>query len=124
MISKRRGGYFKLEYRLWCLVPVMLFGPVGLLLWGAGLGKHMASMVAIAGAGITYGVLCAVSAIAMTYAVDCYRPLAGESMTIMTAFKNTFAFGLSFGVTPWVTRDGYLKVCSPLLPLSPVRKGC
>lgn len=80
------------------------------MLWGAGLENRLHSMVAIAGSGITYGVLCAVPAIGMTYVVDCYRPFAGETMTILTAFKNTFAFGLSFGVAPWVTNSGYLKV--------------
>jgi hypothetical protein len=109
-LSKRHGGYFKPEFRLWCLIPAFILGPVGLLLWGAGLGHHLNDMVAIAGVGITYGVLCAVPAIGMTYVVDCYRPLAGETMTILTAFKNAFAFALSFGVTPWVEKNGYLKV--------------
>ncbi|KIX09065.1 uncharacterized protein Z518_00143 [Rhinocladiella mackenziei CBS 650.93] len=31
-------------------------------------------------------------------------------MTILTAFKNTFAFALSFGVVPWLERDAFLKV--------------
>lgn len=110
IISKRRGGYFKPEFRLWCLIPAFMFGPIGLLLWGGGLENHLNPMVAIVGSGISYGVLCAVPAIGMTYVVDCYRPLAGETMTILTAFKNTFAFGLSFGVTPWLERDGFLKV--------------
>jgi hypothetical protein len=112
IISKRRGGYFKPEFRLWCLIPSFLFGPIGLMLWGGGLGDHLPAMVAIAGSGITYGVLCAVPTVAMTYVVDSYRPLAGETMTILTAFKNTFAFGLSFAVIPWLEKDGFVKVSS------------
>lgn len=108
--TKRHQGYFKPEFRLWCLIPAIIFGPVGLLLWGGGLGSHLPAMVAIIGGGITYAVLCLVPAIGMTYVVDCYRPLASETMTILTAFKNTFAFGLSFAVTPWLKRDGYMKV--------------
>jgi hypothetical protein len=80
------------------------------MMWGAGLGSHLHYMVAIAGSGISYGVLCAVPAIGMTYVVDCYRPLSGETMTVLTAFKNTFAFGLSFAVFPWINRDGLVKV--------------
>jgi hypothetical protein len=114
-ITKRRGGYFKPEFRLWCLIPIMLIGPVGLLLWGAGLGNHLSSMVAIAGTGFTYAILCAVPAVGMTYVVDCYRPLAGETMTILTAFKNTFAFALSFGVTQWLEKNGYLEVSIGML---------
>jgi hypothetical protein len=70
-------------------------------------------MVPIVGTAITYGVLCAVPAVVMTYVVDCYRPLAGETMTVLTASKNTFAFALSFAVFPWLERDGYAKVSQP-----------
>jgi hypothetical protein len=109
-ITKRNGGYFVPESRLWCLIPPFIFGPVGLLMWGCGLGNHLPPMVAIVGSAISYGVLCAVPAIAMTYVVDSYRPLAGETMTILTAFKNAFAFGLSFAVFPWLAKDGFVKV--------------
>lgn len=114
-IAKRRGGYFKPEYRLWCLIIPFLFGPVGLLLWGFGLEKKMNPYVAIAGIGISYAVLCAVPAVGMTYVVDSYRPIAGETITMLTAFKNTFAFALSFGVTPWILKDGFAKVCHAIL---------
>ncbi|KIX03501.1 uncharacterized protein Z518_07054 [Rhinocladiella mackenziei CBS 650.93] len=83
--------------------------PVGLMLWGCGIQNRLPSMVSIVGTAITYGVLCAVSAVGMTDVVDSYRPLAGETMTILTAFKNTFAFGLSFAVFPWLAKDGFVK---------------
>lgn len=66
--------------------------------------------VAIVGTAITYGVLCAVPATGMTYVIDNYRALAGETMTILNAAKNTFAFGLSFGVFPWIEKEGFLRV--------------
>ncbi|KEF57343.1 uncharacterized protein A1O9_05260 [Exophiala aquamarina CBS 119918] len=108
--TKRRGGYFEPEFRLWCLIPAYLFGPLGLLLYGFGIENNLPPMVPIVGTAITWGVLCAVSTIAVTYVVDCYRPLAGETMTALTAAKNTFAFALSFAVFPWFLRDGYAKV--------------
>lgn len=79
-------------------------------MWGFGIEKRLPYMVAIAGTVITYGVLCAVPAVVMTYVVDCYRPLAAETMTILTAAKNTFAFALSFAVFPWLEKDGHAKV--------------
>ncbi|KAL8866092.1 MAG: hypothetical protein Q9198_009046 [Flavoplaca austrocitrina] len=100
-ITKRRGGYFQPEFRLWCILPPIIIAPVGLMLWGAGLQNRLPSMVPIVGTAITYGILCAVPATAMTYVVDSYRPLASETMTVLTAFKNAFAFGLSFAVFPW-----------------------
>ena len=67
-------------------------------------------MVAIAGYGITNGVLASAPIISTTYLVDCYRPFASETMTIMTSFKNTFAFAVSFGVIPWLQEDGFIEV--------------
>lgn len=84
--------------------------PIGLMLWGGGLQERLHYMVPIVGTAITYGVLCAVPAVAMTYVVDSYRALAGETMTVLTAFKNTFAFGLGFAVFPWLAKDGFVKV--------------
>ncbi|OAA56302.1 MFS transporter [Niveomyces insectorum RCEF 264] len=109
IISKRKGGLFRPEERLYFIIVPLVFGPIGLMLWGAGLEKHLHWSVAVAGWGVTYGVLCLVPAVAITYVVDCYRPLAGETLTSMTAFKNTFAFGLSFGEASWIELDGYLK---------------
>ncbi|OQU99388.1 hypothetical protein CLAIMM_05024 [Cladophialophora immunda] len=109
-ITKRHGGYFKPEYRLYLMIMPFLLGPLGLLLWGFGLQNQLHWSVAAAGSGISYAVLCAVPNIGMTYVVDSYRPVAGEAMTSLTAFKNTFAFGISFAVYPWLAKDGPGKV--------------
>ncbi|KAK7903234.1 hypothetical protein LTR67_001251 [Exophiala xenobiotica] len=102
-ITKRHGGYFAPESRLWCMIPPALVAPAGLMLWGAGIQNHLSSMVPIVGTAITYAVLCAVPGIGMT-------PVSKETMTIVTAAKNTFAFGLSFSVFPWIAKDGLVKV--------------
>lgn len=110
LITKHRGGYFVAEFRLWCFLPIFIFGPIGLMLWGAGLQNGLPSMVPIVGTAISYGVLVAVPATAFAYVVDCYRPHAAETITMVTAAKNTFAFGLSFAVFTWIERDGTTKV--------------
>ncbi|KAK3057430.1 hypothetical protein LTR09_001614 [Extremus antarcticus] len=80
------------------------------MLWGAGIEDRLPPMVPIVGAATTYAVLCAVPGIGMTYVVDCYRPVSKETLTVITAAKNTFAFGLSFAVFPWIAKDGLVKV--------------
>jgi hypothetical protein len=109
-VTKRHGGYFKPEYRLYLMILPLIFGPAGLLMWGIGLQDRLHWAVPAVGSGISYAVLCAVPNIGMTYVVDAYRPVAGEAMTSLTAFKNTFAFGLSFAVYPWILKDGFSKV--------------
>ncbi|CAM1509797.1 Fc.00g001320.m01.CDS01 [Cosmosporella sp. VM-42] len=110
VMTKRRGGYFKPEYRLYLMIVPLLFGPVGLLMWGIGLQERLSWAVPAVGSGISYAVLCAVPNIGMTYVVDAHRAVAGEAMTSLTAFKNTMAFGLSFAVYPWLMKDGLSKV--------------
>ncbi|KAJ9603637.1 hypothetical protein H2200_011823 [Cladophialophora chaetospira] len=108
--AKRRGGYFIPEYRLWSIVPVAVFAPIGLLMWGGGLQSALDPFVAIVGTAITHGIICAVSSFTIAYVVDCNRPIAGETVTALTAVKNTFAFGFSFAVFPWLNLNGYLQV--------------
>ena len=86
--------------------------PLGLMMWGGGLENHLSPYVAIVGAAISNGITCVVPAICIAYVVDYYRPLAGETITILTAFKNTCAFALGFAVFPWLKADGPLKVSS------------
>ena len=109
-ITKRRKGFFQPEFRLWALIPIFILCPIGLFLWAAGIQNLLPSMVPIVGWGILYLAICAIPAVAFTYVVDCYKPEAGECSTILVAFKNSFAFGISFAVVPWVMKDGFVKV--------------
>lgn len=41
--------------------------------------------------------------------VDAYAPIAPELLLIVSGLKQIFAFGLSYGVVPWITEEGYAK---------------
>lgn len=112
VVTKRHGGYFQPEYRLFLMIPPLIFGPVGLLMWGLGIHHELHWSVAAVGFGVTYAILCSVPNIGIAYVIDSYRPVAGEAMTSLTAFKNTFAFGFSFAVFPWIDRNGVGQVCT------------
>lgn len=109
-LSVRNRGRFEPEYRLWCLIVPFVFGPIGLMLWGCGLGNAMDPYVAIAGTGITYAIVCAVAAISITYMVDTYKPLSADVITMLQIFRGPFAFAVSFTVTPWTKNSGYVKM--------------
>ncbi|KAK5996299.1 MFS transporter cpaT-like protein [Cladobotryum mycophilum] len=110
IITKRNGGYFKPEYRLYLMIPPSILGPVGLLMWGFGLHYSLHWSVAAVGSGISYAMLCIVPNIGLTYIIDAYRPVAGEAITSLTAFKNTVAFGLGFATFPWLHKSGPARV--------------
>jgi len=40
--------------------------------------------------------------------VDSYFPVAFEALVAVNAVKQLFAFGFSYGVVPWVTRNGFI----------------
>jgi hypothetical protein len=41
--------------------------------------------------------------------VDSYGPVASEVLLLSNGLKQIFAFGLSYGVVSWVTREGYAR---------------
>lgn len=66
--------------------------------------------MAIVGTGVSYGVVCAVATICITYMVDTYKPLSADVITILQVFRGVFAFAVSFAVTPWTLNSGFVKM--------------
>jgi hypothetical protein len=50
----------------------------------------------------------AIPAIASTYAVDSYKPVAGSIFVTITVNKNVWGYGFSKFITPWIIADGYI----------------
>ena len=50
----------------------------------------------------------ALPAIASTYAIDSYKPVAGSIFVSITVVKNLWGYGLSRFVTEWSEADGFL----------------
>lgn len=51
----------------------------------------------------------ALPAIASTYAVDSYKPVAGSIFVSITVNKNLWGYGFSKFITPWIEQSGYIK---------------
>lgn len=51
----------------------------------------------------------ALPAIASTYAVDSYKPVAGSVFVSITINKNVWGYGFSRFITPWIIQSGYIK---------------
>lgn len=50
----------------------------------------------------------AIPAIASTYAVDSYKPIAGSIFVSITVNKNLWGYGFSKFITPWIISAGYI----------------
>ena len=79
-------------------------------MFGFGAQEHLHWIVGYMGyAFIGFGIT-SIPNIGMTYILDTYGPVANEALLIVNGLKNVFAFGFSYGVAPWATKDGYEKV--------------
>lgn len=54
----------------------------------------------------------ALPAIATTYSVDSYKPVAGSLMVAITVNKNVWGYGFSEFITPWILKAGFVPPVS------------
>lgn len=70
---------------------VVVLTPARLKVFGVGVQEQWAwQAVIIIGFGFIGLQVVAIPTIAITYAIDCYKPISGEIMAIATVCKNTF----------------------------------
>ncbi|KAL2844854.1 MFS transporter [Aspergillus pseudodeflectus] len=124
LFTIRSGGIREPEMRLPTVTISLILGPLGLLLYGAGIAKAMHWIVPIVGLGLFGFVITQVSNIAIVYAVDAHRPIAGEVVVSELSFKAAFGFVLSFYTNPWIESAGYINafgalagICAAILVL-------
>lgn len=83
-----------------------IFTTAGLITWGVGADKgiHWAGL-AIGLGMLTFGLIVG-GGVALSYAVDCFKEISGESMASIIIIRNTIGFGFSYAITPWYTNMG------------------
>ncbi|KAH8676273.1 major facilitator superfamily domain-containing protein [Xylariales sp. PMI_506] len=113
-LTARRGQHAEPEYRLPAMVIPALIGPMGVLTYGL----VIASGRSWGGAAIAYGMegfgATAASNIAVTYAVDAYRPIAGETIAIVFVIRNVIACLISTYISTWFQTQGVRRAYGEL----------
>ncbi|RMX75630.1 hypothetical protein D0869_11445 [Hortaea werneckii] len=104
-LARRNSGVREPEQRLWPLALAGLFSCAGLITWGVG-AYHDIHWVGLAfGLGMmVFGVIVGGS-IGLSYAVDCFKEISGESMASVIVVRNTIGFGFTYAITPWYTNE-------------------
>ncbi|RYO95108.1 hypothetical protein DL766_010232 [Monosporascus sp. MC13-8B] len=109
-LVRRNSGIREPEQRLWALAISGLLCSAGLVLWGVGASKGIHFIGLIIGFGfVALGIVCAGS-IALAYAVDCFKEIAGESMITIIIIRNTIGFAFNYAIDPWINTIG-LQSC-------------
>jgi MFS family permease len=109
-LARRNKGIREPEQRLWVLLVSGTISSAGLILWGVGAYYNIHWLGLVFGLGmLTFGCVTGGS-IAVSYNVDCFKEIAGETTVSIMLIRNTIGFGFSYAITPWWTTQG-LKYC-------------
>ncbi|GAB7335700.1 hypothetical protein MBLNU13_g08006t1 [Cladosporium sp. NU13] len=105
-LARRNCGVREAEHRLWVLVVSGVISTAGLITWGVGAyhGVHWIGLVFGLGM-LTFGCVTGGS-IAVSYNVDCFKEIAGETTVSIMVIRNTIGFGISYAITPWWQTQG------------------
>ncbi|KAJ5825424.1 MFS transporter [Penicillium riverlandense] len=108
--TRRNRGIREPEMRLPAMLPYALISILGNFIIAFGYQREWDwKPIVIVGytcAGIQ---VAALPAIASTYAIDSYKPVAGSVFVAITVNKNLWGYGFSKFITPWTESAGYIK---------------
>lgn len=108
-LTVRNGGIREPEMRLPALIPFCIVGFIGLLVAGLGWEHQWPwPVIVVVGFGFSGVLVMAVPTIGLTYAIDSYKPVAGQITVVGTVVKNTFGYGMTYFVNDMADRHGYL----------------
>ncbi|KAF5702174.1 major facilitator superfamily transporter [Fusarium mundagurra] len=100
-LARRNGGIREPEQRLWVLLLSGIISSAGLIIWGVGAYYHVHWIGLVFGLGMLTVGCVAGGAIAVSYNVDCFKEIAGETTVSIMLIRNTIGFGFSYAITPW-----------------------
>ncbi|KAK7969793.1 hypothetical protein PG988_008866 [Apiospora saccharicola] len=105
-LTKRNGGVYEPEFRIFLVIPQCIFGCMGLFGFGiTSQGPYHYVVPIMFFAFEVCGMV--IGAVASSlYIVDAYRDLAIEGFTCLIIFKNFFSFGLTFKAYDWLVQGG------------------
>ncbi|EAT77026.2 hypothetical protein SNOG_15651 [Parastagonospora nodorum SN15] len=109
-LSKRNGGIYEPEQRLWVSLPSIVLLPGSIIMFGVGLshGAHWA-VLAVAFGIFGFNFLL-VNDIALAYVTDCYQELVGDALVGVVFIRNVLSVVVLFSLTPWTNGMGIQNV--------------
>ncbi|AOW04387.1 major facilitator superfamily domain-containing protein [Yarrowia lipolytica] len=105
-LAKRNGGLSEPEHRLWIILIHIILNPAMLVLWGVGAYNGIHWIGPVIGMGIIGGLATIPAVSSVNYALDCYREIGSDSLVTLIVIRNCMSFGIGYGITPWITREG------------------
>ncbi|KAJ6262453.1 hypothetical protein Dda_3261 [Drechslerella dactyloides] len=113
-LVKKNKGVYEPEFRLLLVIPMLIFGCMGVYGFGFTTEPEYAAKHGWIGPVIflgleVVGMVIGASAAAL-YIVDAHRDIAIEAFTCLLMFKNFFSYGLTYKAVDWLTKLGRPKM--------------
>lgn len=86
-LTRRNGGIREPEMRLPAMMIALIAAPLALVLYGAGIEHEWHWMVPTLGLGLISFAIAQGTNVSLVYVIDCYRPIAGETVVTQLAYK-------------------------------------
>ncbi|KAM0804772.1 putative polyamine transporter [Usnea florida] len=109
-ISRRRGGAWHLEYRLYPILLIAAASPIGFGIFGAGIQYHLHFMILALGTFLVVFGACYSTPISINYIIECFNTIPLEVAVIMHVYRQILALALPFFLFSWkgVVSAGWL----------------
>ncbi|KAI1120501.1 putative MFS transporter [Nemania abortiva] len=111
-LTRRNNGIREAEMRLGVMLPAMIVGPVGLVVYGLTAQRNLHWIGYFLGAGMSSWGGYFYYNFTLAYAVDSYNSDTSEMLIAMNVGKQLVSFGLGFKVLEWITQSSYAAVIS------------
>lgn len=91
-LSRRNGGIYEPEMRLWLALPAVLIMPGSILLFGLPIPRGMPWIVSAIGSGIFGFAFSTMGDLVLTYTMDCYKEVMCYTHSISGITRLTVTF--------------------------------
>ncbi|KAM5354630.1 hypothetical protein ACJ41O_001277 [Fusarium nematophilum] len=107
--AKKRDGIHEPEIRILPLVLPVIIGVFTAVLYGLGAANPTEYhwFVYVWAVAAYYFTFVGANIVAITYLLDSYPQRAGPLLVIICAFRGIISFGVSYGISPFIERNGY-----------------
>ncbi|KAK5465079.1 hypothetical protein LTS15_001642 [Exophiala xenobiotica] len=109
-LTKKNGGIREAEMRLGVLLPAMLIGPAGLIVYGYTAQDNLHWFGYFAGVAMVNWSAYFYFTFSLAYAVDSYTVNLSEMLIAMNLGKQAISFAMGFKLLTWILENGYVNV--------------
>ncbi|KAG5518321.1 hypothetical protein PMAC_003117 [Pneumocystis sp. 'macacae'] len=96
-LTKKNNGIREAEMRLWDVIPWTLIGLVGAYIFAVGISRGWNwFVVCVLGLFVCGSGMSAIQTVAVTYAIDCYKPFSSQIALTACLWKNFWVFGVGY----------------------------